>query len=165
MDLSLPGWGSWAGKDIKPSARRRRRFIVRFPKEAARRDENKGDVVVIEEKAPKIRKHLVSELPFPFTSVRDFEASIRAPLGRDFVPEKTFSKLVQPSLKTKMGKVIEPMSEDVLVNTAGMKKRKRPAAAAKVATKEGAAGGKRSKVANGKNGKKGRKGDGKAADA
>jgi hypothetical protein len=116
IDLQLPGWGSWGGKNIKPSSRKKRRFIIKMPQAPPRRDENKGDVVIIEERCPKIRKHLVSELPFPFTTVQDFEASIRAPLGRDFVPEKTFSKLIQPAIKTKMGKVIEPMSEDVLVN-------------------------------------------------
>lgn len=121
----MPGWGSWGGKNIKPSNRKKRRFILKFPKEETRRDENKGDVVIIEEKCPKIKKHLVSELPFPFTSVQDYEASIRAPIGRDFVPEKTFSKFVQPAVKTKMGKVIEPMSEDVLVIKKGLKKRKK----------------------------------------
>ena len=115
LDLTLPGWGSWGGKNIKVSSRKRRRFIVKFPTEAPRRDENKGDVVIIEEKCPKIKNHLVSELPFPFNSVQDYEASIRAPIGRDFVPEKSFGKLIQPHVKTKMGKVIEPMSEDVLL--------------------------------------------------
>lgn len=83
--------------------------------------------MIIEEKCPKIKKHLVSELPFPFTSVQDYEASIRAPIGRDFVPEKTFSKFVQPAVKTKMGKIIEPMSEEVLAMKKSLQKRKRPA--------------------------------------
>ncbi|KAJ8672841.1 hypothetical protein QAD02_004101 [Eretmocerus hayati] len=125
VDLRLPGWGSWGGKDIKQSARKKRRFILKFPKEAPRRDENKGDVVIIEEKCPKIKRHLVNELPFPFTSVQDFEASIRAPIGREFVPEKTFSKLIQPSVKTKMGKVIEPMSEDMLIKMKGLKEKEK----------------------------------------
>ena len=124
--MRLPGWGSWGGKDLKLPSRKRKRFIVKFPKEAPRRDENKGDVVIIEEKSPKIKKHLVSELPFPFTSVQDYEASMRAPIGRDFVPEKTFSKLITPAIKTKMGKIIEPMTDDVLVKTSNLKKKKKP---------------------------------------
>ncbi|XP_011504581.1 PREDICTED: U3 small nucleolar RNA-associated protein 14 homolog B [Ceratosolen solmsi marchali] len=122
IDLQLPGWGSWGGKNIKPSTRKKRRFLIKMPKPPPRRDENKGDVVIIEEKCPKIGKHLVSELPFPFTSVQDFEASIRAPLGRDFVPEKTFSKITQPAVKTKMGKVIEPMSTDALISVSNARK-------------------------------------------
>lgn len=124
MDLSLPGWGSWGGKDTKQSSRKKRRFIIQVSREESRRDENKGDVVIIEEKNAKIKQHLVSELPFPFTSVQDFESSMRASLGRDFVPEKIFNKLIQPAIKTKMGKIIEPMTENMLIKTENLKKRK-----------------------------------------
>ncbi|XP_058805154.1 U3 small nucleolar RNA-associated protein 14 homolog A [Phymastichus coffea] len=127
IDFRLPGWGSWGGKNLKQPQRKKRRFILKVPKENTRRDENKGDVVIIEEKCPKIKKHLVGELPFPFSSVQDFEASIRAPVSREFVPEKTFSKLITPNVKTKIGKIIEPMSEDVLVKTDNLKRRKKPA--------------------------------------
>ncbi|CAB0035934.1 unnamed protein product [Trichogramma brassicae] len=115
IDLTLPGWGSWGGPGIKVSRRKRRRFIFKAPKVAPRRDENKGDVVILEENAPKIRRHMVNDLPFPYNAVKDFEASIRAPIGREFVPEKTFTKLTLPHVKTKMGKIIEPMTEDALV--------------------------------------------------
>ncbi|XP_014225952.1 U3 small nucleolar RNA-associated protein 14 homolog A [Trichogramma pretiosum] len=115
IDLTLPGWGSWGGPGIKVSRRKRRRFIFKAPKAAPRRDENKGDVVILEENAPKIRRHMVNDLPFPYNAVKDFEASIRAPIGREFVPEKTFTKLTLPHVKTKMGKIIEPMTEDALV--------------------------------------------------
>ncbi|XP_008217410.1 U3 small nucleolar RNA-associated protein 14 homolog A [Nasonia vitripennis] len=125
MDLSLPGWGNWGGQDIKQSSRRKRRFIIKVSKVESRRAENKGDVVIIEEKNAKIKQHLVSELPFPFTSVQDFEASVRAPLGRNFVPEKIFNKLIQPPIKTKMGKIIEPMTENVLIKTENLMKRKK----------------------------------------
>lgn len=43
VDMTLPGWGSWAGANIRPSKRKRRRFMVRFPKKMPRRDENKGN--------------------------------------------------------------------------------------------------------------------------
>lgn len=115
IDLTLPGWGSWAGKNIRVSKRKRRRFILKFPKEAPRKDENKGDVIIIEENKPKIREHQVSDLPYPFTSVKDFEASVRMPLGRNFVPENSHRKLIQPAVKTTMGRIIEPMAGDVLV--------------------------------------------------
>ncbi|XP_014204922.1 U3 small nucleolar RNA-associated protein 14 homolog A [Copidosoma floridanum] len=115
-DLTLPGWGSWGGKNIQIPSRKKKRFILKFPKAETRKDENKGDVVIIEEKNPKIKQHLVSDLPFPYTSVQDYEASLRAPIGREFVPEKTFSKLITPAVKTRMGAIIDPMSEDILVN-------------------------------------------------
>lgn len=88
---------------------------MKFPKEAPRRDENKGDVIIIEEKDPKIKEHQVSDLPYPFNSVKDFEASIRAPIGRNFVPENAHKRFIEPAVKTKMGKIIEPMDADALV--------------------------------------------------
>ena len=57
----------------------------------------------------------VSELPFPFSSVKDFEASIRSPVGRTYVPENIHRKLTAPQVVTKMGTIIEPMDEDILL--------------------------------------------------
>ncbi|EFN89503.1 U3 small nucleolar RNA-associated protein 14 homolog A [Harpegnathos saltator] len=117
IDKSLPGWGKWAGTNImvRKTRRKNKRFIVKFPKDAPRKDENKGDVIIFEGANQKLKEHLVSELPYPFTTVQDFEASIRAPLGRSFVPENAHRRLIQPSVVTKSGQVIEPMTEDVLV--------------------------------------------------
>lgn len=116
LELGLPGWGSWGGKNVGLSGRKKRRFILKFPKDAARKDENKGDVIIIEEKDPKIKEHQVNELPFPFNSVKDFEASVRAPIGRTFIPENAHRKLIQPTVDTKLGKIIEPMDQESLVN-------------------------------------------------
>ncbi|KAI4489531.1 hypothetical protein M0802_011066 [Mischocyttarus mexicanus] len=125
IDLSLPGWGSWAGKDIKPSTRKNKRFIINMPKNAPRKDKNKSDVIIIEDDNAKIREHLVNELPYPFSTVKDFEASIRAPIGRNFIPENNFKKFIEPSVQTAMGKIIEPIDESVLVNKKINKKRKK----------------------------------------
>lgn len=57
----------------------------------------------------------VSDLPYPFKSVKDFEASVRAPVGRLFVPEAAHKKLTAPATVTKMGMVIQPMTEDELL--------------------------------------------------
>ncbi|XP_023289391.1 U3 small nucleolar RNA-associated protein 14 homolog A [Orussus abietinus] len=116
VDLTLPGWGSWGGKDVAVSKRKKKQFIMKFPKDAPRRDENKGDVIIVEGAEEQVRQHQVNELPFPFGSVQDFEASIRAPLGRNFVPENAHKRLTHPAVKTKLGKIIEPMTEDVLVD-------------------------------------------------
>ncbi|XP_078039041.1 U3 small nucleolar RNA-associated protein 14 homolog A isoform X2 [Augochlora pura] len=125
IDLTLPGWGTWGGKNIKPSKRKTKRFIIKFPKDLPRKDENKGDVIIFEDDNAKIKQHLVNELPHPFTSVKDYEASIRMPIGRNFVPETAHRKLIEPVIKTTMGKIIEPMTEDILVNTQNKKSPKR----------------------------------------
>lgn len=115
VDLFLPGWGSWGGVGIVPSKRKRRRFIIKAPKKVPRRDDNKGFLIINEDADKKVKKHMVNELPFPFQRVKDFEASIRAPVGRSFVPEIAFRKLTKPAIKTKMGTIIEPMDKDVLI--------------------------------------------------
>ena len=69
----------------------------------------------------------VSELPYPFKSVKDFEASVRAPVGRLFVPETAHKKMTAPPIVTKMGTVIQPMTEDELLRskTPGKDRKKR----------------------------------------
>lgn len=115
INLSLPGWGSWGGKGIKPQRRKRNRFISKPAPEMKRRDENKGDIIIKEHKNPKLGVHKVKDVPFPFESVKDYEASIRAPLGNTFIPEKAHKKLIRPSVITKAGRIIEPMDEDELL--------------------------------------------------
>lgn len=70
-----------------------------------------------EDSNEKIKSHLVSDLPFPFTSVSDFEASIRAPIGNEFVPQIAHKALTKPPIKTKLGTVIQPMDENNLISS------------------------------------------------
>lgn len=112
IDLTLPGWGSWGGCGIKP---RSKKLIIKFPKEEQRREENKGHVVIVDEKNDGLRKHQVSSLPFPFTSVKDYEATLRAPVGREFVPEIAHKLLTKPAVTTQLGTIIKPMDKDVLL--------------------------------------------------
>uniref|UniRef100_A0A1B0CMP4 Putative smooth muscle caldesmon n=1 Tax=Lutzomyia longipalpis TaxID=7200 RepID=A0A1B0CMP4_LUTLO len=84
IDLTLPGWGSWTGQGV---VKRQKRMILKFPKNLPRKDSTKNSVIINEILSEKAKEHLVRDLPYPFTSVRDFEASIRAPVGRTFVPE------------------------------------------------------------------------------
>ncbi|XP_076160308.1 U3 small nucleolar RNA-associated protein 14 homolog A [Ptiloglossa arizonensis] len=123
IDLTLPGWGIWGGKNVKVSKRKKRRFILKFPKDLSRKDENKGNVIISEENNPKLKKHQVNELPYPFTSVKDYEASLRMPIGRNFVPENAHRKLIEPTIKISMGKVIEPMNENILLKVEKKKHR------------------------------------------
>lgn len=113
IDLTLPGWGSWGGTDIKKVSKKR--FILKMPKEVPRKDDNKGDLIIKEHKDVKVKAHQVSEVPFPFNSVKDFEASIRAPLGNTFVPEMAYRRLIKPSMVVKTGAIIQPMDENQLV--------------------------------------------------
>lgn len=105
---TLPGWGSWGGTGIKPKKRKKPRlFNVPLP---PRKDQNKEDVIINEEANPKLKDHLVKDLPRPFTAVSDFEANVRAPIGRDWIPETAHRKLIEKPVETKLGTVIEPMN-------------------------------------------------------
>ncbi|XP_011169159.1 U3 small nucleolar RNA-associated protein 14 homolog A [Solenopsis invicta] len=117
IDLSLPGWGSWGGPNINKSkiARKKSRFILTVPKVPPRKPENQGEVIVFEHENENLRKHLVKELPHPFTRVKDFEAIIRAPVSRTFVPMNAHVRLIQPTVKTKLGQIINPMDENELL--------------------------------------------------
>ena len=57
----------------------------------------------------------MSNVPFPFNAVSDFEASIRAPVGSTFIPRTAHLKMIKPRMTTKAGHVIEPMDRDQLV--------------------------------------------------
>ncbi|CAG4952421.1 unnamed protein product [Colias eurytheme] len=115
IDLRLPGWGNWGGKGVKVPKRRKNRFISKPIPRPTRRDENKGDVIINELQLPQLKAHKVSELPFPFTSVSDYEASIRTPIGNTFIPETAHQKLIKPSVITRAGTIIDPMDEEQLL--------------------------------------------------
>lgn len=115
IDLNLPGWGSWGGTGIDSSKRKRKRFIIKMPPKMPRRDENKGSLIINEKAQAKIKPLLVSEIPFPFKSVKDYEASIRAPVGSSFVPETAFRRFIEPAVITKMGAIIEPINKSILM--------------------------------------------------
>lgn len=101
--------------NIDHTKRKRKRFIIKMPVKIPRRDENKGSLIINEKAQEKIRALQVSEVPFPFKTVKDYEASIRAPIGNTFVPETAFRRYIEPAVKTKMGAIIEPISKNVLI--------------------------------------------------
>ena len=115
IDLTLPGWGEWGGGGAKPSKRKRSRFIIKAPPAEKRRDEKSGHLILNTDKDTQLRKHLVSDIPFQFQAVSDFEASIRAPVGSTFIPRTAHLKMIKPKVTTKAGHIIEPMDRDQLV--------------------------------------------------
>ncbi|XP_030372780.1 U3 small nucleolar RNA-associated protein 14 homolog A [Scaptodrosophila lebanonensis] len=117
IQLSMPGWGSWAGPGISQDAtkKRNKRLILKLAEPEKRRDENKNNVYINENTNKHTRDHKVSNIPFPFKSLADYEASIRAPIGRNFVPETAFRMLTRPAVITRKGAIIEPMNETELV--------------------------------------------------
>ncbi|CRK91777.1 CLUMA_CG005409, isoform A [Clunio marinus] len=112
-DLGLPGWGNWAGHGVKE---KKKRFEKKLPD-----IKKKPRIIINTNPNEKLQKHLISSIPFPFKSIQDFEMSMRLPIGRDFIPETAHRKLTMPSVVTKAGTVIEPMSEEILVKNQEIK--------------------------------------------
>ncbi|XP_071114020.1 U3 small nucleolar RNA-associated protein 14 homolog A-like [Haliotis cracherodii] len=111
IDLSLPGWGEWGGTGLKPSKKKKKRFTLKGPDAAPRRDRDLGNVIISEKLDDAIAKHQVARLPFPYTSPQQFEQSIRAPVGKNWNPETAFRKMIQPKVLTKLGTVIKPIDK------------------------------------------------------
>ncbi|XP_034482606.1 U3 small nucleolar RNA-associated protein 14 homolog A [Drosophila innubila] len=117
LQLAMPGWGSWAGAGISQDVikRRNKRLLLKLSAPEKRRDDNKDNLYINETTNKQARSHMVSTIPFPFKSLADYEASIRAPIGRNFVPETAFRMMTRPAVITRKGQVIEPMAESELV--------------------------------------------------
>ena len=119
----LPGWGTWAGPNIKIPEK----FIQKHTDKAPVRRKSKFEKgnVIYNEKADmheNIRKRMVSQLPYPFRSVSEYEASMQGAIGRTFVPEAVHRNMIKPAVVRKMGHIIKPMDKTQLMEMPEVKK-------------------------------------------
>ena len=54
-------------------------------------------------------KYLVKELPHPYKNVKQFEALMNVPLGKDWNTIQSHKRLIQPDVLTKAGTIIKPL--------------------------------------------------------
>ncbi|XP_007085501.1 U3 small nucleolar RNA-associated protein 14 homolog A isoform X1 [Panthera tigris] len=114
MDLTLPGWGEWGGVGLKPSAKKRRRFLIKTPEGPPRKDKNLPNVIINEKRNVHAAAHQVRVLPYPFTHHQQFERTIQTPIGSTWNTQRAFQKLTTPKVVTKPGHIIKPIkAEDV----------------------------------------------------
>lgn len=118
IDLTLPGWGAWGGRGLRVSGRRRKRFTV-VKETTENHPLAKKQHLILADDTRGIKEHRVSQVPFPFKSVSDFESSIRAPLGDTFVPQTVFKKNIKPKVVTKLGVPIAPIDKEELLKRSG----------------------------------------------
>ena len=59
IDLSLPGWGTWAGAGIKPSERKKKQFTKKAKRGPPRKDKELSHVIINEEKSKLFAKNQV----------------------------------------------------------------------------------------------------------
>ncbi|XP_019811619.2 U3 small nucleolar RNA-associated protein 14 homolog A [Bos indicus] len=114
LDLTLPGWGEWGGIGLKPSAKKRRRFLIKAPEGPPRKDKNLPNVIINEKRNTHAAAHQVQVLPHPFTHHQQFERTIQTPVGSTWNTQRAFQKLTMPKVVTKPGHIIKPIkAEDV----------------------------------------------------
>ncbi|XP_077002252.1 U3 small nucleolar RNA-associated protein 14 homolog A [Tamandua tetradactyla] len=114
MDLTLPGWGEWGGAGLKPSAKKRQRFLIKTPEGPPRKDKNLPNVIINEKRNIHAAAHQVRVLPYPFTHHQQFERTIQTPIGSTWNTQRAFQKLTTPKVVTKPGHIIKPIkAEDV----------------------------------------------------
>ncbi|XP_025873908.1 U3 small nucleolar RNA-associated protein 14 homolog A isoform X1 [Vulpes vulpes] len=114
VDLTLPGWGEWGGVGLKPSAKKRRRFLIKAPEGPPRKDKNLPNVIINEKRNVHAAAHQVRVLPYPFTHHQQFERTIQTPIGSTWNTQRAFQKLTTPRVVTKPGHIIKPIkAEDV----------------------------------------------------
>ncbi|MCP9264380.1 Utp14 protein [Dirofilaria immitis] len=74
IDLTLQGWGSWTGPGIID--RKKDKFIIKVPKKK-RKDAGKTGLIISETVDQSIEKIQLKSVPFPYTTVEDYEAAGR----------------------------------------------------------------------------------------
>ncbi|CAI4224272.1 unnamed protein product [Auanema sp. JU1783] len=109
IDLNLQGWGSWAGPGM--TARKQRRYIIKAA-DKKRKDRNKSAVIIKEKPDLPVHKLQPRELPFPYTSVEDYQKAISQPLGKDYNPVTVTKDLCKPAVVTQAGRSIRPMDKE-----------------------------------------------------
>ncbi|KAK6016786.1 RNA polymerase K / subunit [Ostertagia ostertagi] len=91
VDLTLQGWGCWVGPGMT-ERKRRKQFIIKA-KEKRRKDKNRPG---------SISKFQPTSLPFPYTSVVDFETMVSQPIGKDWNPMGVVQEMCKPSVVTQV---------------------------------------------------------------
>ncbi|KAL9969211.1 hypothetical protein ACROYT_G021402 [Oculina patagonica] len=109
IDLSLPGWGSWAGAGIKPSEKKKKLFTKKADPAPPRKDKDLSHVIISEEKSKLFSKNQVSSVPHPYGSHVQFERSMRNPVGKHWNTGTTVNQLTKPRVETLIGTIIEPI--------------------------------------------------------
>jgi len=109
-DLKLPGWGGWAGPDYKDVQKRKQE--KKKPANKPVKKDNQPYVWLNPNRDEHIRKLQPKKVPFPYTSVQQYEASLRQPVSRGLVPETSTKLLTKPEIVTKLGHIIKPMDKE-----------------------------------------------------
>lgn len=109
-DLTMPGWGGWAGDDLRPTKKKKVvRKIDGVVQMDRRKDKNLKDVIINEKVNKKNLKYQSSGVPYPFESREQYERSLRMPVGQEWTSRDTHQRMTMPRIIAKQGTVIDPL--------------------------------------------------------
>lgn len=95
--------GSWGGRGVKkPKTNKKNIKHVPGVDVSKRRDFAKSHVIISEKKDKKAAKHMTKDLPYPYTSAAQYEASLRGAVGSEWSTRATVQKATMPRVVTKV---------------------------------------------------------------
>lgn len=113
----------------KEAAEKARRDARRADALSSRKDAKLKHVILNEKADAKAVKYLVSSLPYPFTSIEQYERSLATPLGKEWNTVASFQQKTKPAIITKPGEIIEPAKYNPKVGAGAKTAAKKKAAA------------------------------------
>ncbi|XP_063169360.1 U3 small nucleolar RNA-associated protein 14 homolog A [Candoia aspera] len=112
IDLVLPGWGEWGGAGLRPSNKKKKRFLIKPAPGPPRKDQHLPHILLNEQRNILAAAHQVNQLPFPFESSQQFERSIQVPVGPTWNTQRAFQQLTAPRVVTQPGQIIHPITAE-----------------------------------------------------
>lgn len=109
---SASGWGSWTGAGaLAPKQRKSPPSIKQVSSKRKREDESKPRVIISETRPKKLtEKFVLTHIPYPYSSREEYERSIAGGIGREWNVSRSFKDMIRPSIITRNGKIIQPIS-------------------------------------------------------
>jgi len=103
--------GSWGGKGTKKSRKnpkQKSKFLVQTAgiEPTKRKDFESSNVIISEKKDRKASVFQVKDLPYPYTSVEQYEARFKTPLGSEWNSRSVYQKENMPRVTKKVSRLL-----------------------------------------------------------
>lgn len=113
IDVTLPGWGVWAGAGVsEEESKPKTKFVIHKKglDPRARLDKDLKHVIINERRIKAAAKAFtIPKTPFPFTSADMHARHIAQPIGKEWNTVTSYKKRIQPKVVTKAGSIIKPI--------------------------------------------------------
>ena len=109
IDTRIPGWGSWTGKGIRHNNSKPKLTKINGIDRDKRKDKDMERVIISEKRDKKQDKFKLKDLPYPYTSIAQYNAAIKQPLGKEWNTRIEAQRLNMPRVTKGVGKVIKPV--------------------------------------------------------